>query len=245
MGWPLLSILIVIVLVRMFFAGTVVSVVFPAMLKHHNYRGSLWRNGGPNTIFLGFASFAGFCLLAAGIALSLGIFEGNIAAVFAFPDIRPDPDVIGAGYFLLALVPGIWEELAFRGLIQSRLRTAFSPTTSILLSSTFFGLYHLSNLVTQPLSMALPGAIMALFFGMGWGYMTCKSRSIFPAMISHYLVDSMGQIFLTVNSAVPELAAAFFLLLTLLYPAFNFLITRLMFEKRVRDEKSNILPQYR
>ena len=102
--------------------------------------------------------------------------------------------MIGWGYFLLALVPGIWEELAFRGLIQSKFRTTFSITASILLSSLFFGLYHLSNLVTQSPSQAIPGVIMAFFFGIAWGYMTVKARSVVPAMISHYLVDSMGQI---------------------------------------------------
>jgi membrane protease YdiL (CAAX protease family) len=129
--------------------------------------------------------------------------------MFAFPDIRPDPDVIGWGYFLLALVPGIWEELAFRGLIQSKLRTAFSTPTSILLSSLFFSLYHLSNLVNQAPAQVISGMVMAFFFGIGWGTMTIKARSVIPAMISHYLVDSMGQIFLNVDGTDPALATGF------------------------------------
>ena len=76
---------------------------------------------------------------------------------------------------------------------------------------------------------AIPGVIMAFFFGIAWGYMTVKARSVVPAMISHYLVDSMGQIFLGVNSTDPALTTGFFLLLTLLFPVFNIVLTKMMF----------------
>jgi membrane protease YdiL (CAAX protease family) len=150
--------------------------------------------------------------------------------VFALPDIRPDPDVVGWGYFLLALIPAIWEELAFRGLIQSKLRKVFSVKLSILLSAASFGLFHFSNLLTQPPSQAIPGVILAFFFGIGWGYLTIRTNSVIPAMISHYLVDSMGQIFLSVDNSDPALTTSFFLLLTLLFPVFNILLARIAYK---------------
>ena len=233
-GWSLLPILFVIVLIRMIFAGLVVLIILPLIIRSGSWRD--WLPGylriDRKIVLLGLLSFAVFATLATVISLSMGIFKGDLSAVFAYPDIRLDPDVIGWGYFLLALVPGIWEELAFRGLIQSKLRTAFSIPASILLSSLFFGLYHLSNMLTQSPSQALPGVIMAFFFGIGWGYMTVKARSVIPAMISHYLVDSMGQIFLGVNNTDPALATGFFLLLTLLFPIFNMILTKVTYKQR-------------
>jgi membrane protease YdiL (CAAX protease family) len=129
---------------------------------------------------------------------------------------------------MLALVPGIWEELAFRGLMQSKLRTVFSGTAAILLSSLFFSLFHFSNLVTQAPSQVIPGVILAFFFGIGWGYVTLKANSVVPAMISHYLVDSMGQIFLGVDSADPALTSMFFVVLMVLFPVFNLILAKLM-----------------
>jgi membrane protease YdiL (CAAX protease family) len=244
-GWSLLPILLVIVLIRMIFAGLVVLIILPLILRSGSWRD--WLPGylriDRKIVLLGLLSFAVFATLATVISLSMGIFKGDLSAVFAYPDIRPDPDVIGWGYFLLALVPGIWEELAFRGLIQSKLRTAFSISASILLSSLFFGLYHLSNLVTQSPAQALPGVIMAFFFGIGWGYMTVKARSVIPAMISHYLVDSMGQIFLGVNNTDPALATGFFLLLTLLFPIFNIVLTKLVYKQPQVMSKTGV-PSY-
>jgi hypothetical protein len=62
--------------------------------------------------------------------------------------------------------------------------------------------------------------------------MTVKARSVIPAMISHYLVDSMGQIFLGVNNTDPALATGFFLLLTLLFPIFNMVLTKVTYKQR-------------
>jgi len=231
--WSLLPIFSVIVLLRMIFAGLAVMIILPLTLRSGSWRDWLPRylSTDRKIVLLGILSFVVFGTLATVISLGMGIFKGDLSAVFAFPDIRPDPDVIGWGYFLLALVPGIWEELAFRGLIQSKLRTAFSVPVSIFLSALCFGLYHLSNMVTQSPEQALSGVIMAFFFGVGWGYMTIMSRSIVPAMISHYLVDSMGQIFLSVDSTDLALITGFFLILTLLFPIGNIILTRLVFRQ--------------
>jgi membrane protease YdiL (CAAX protease family) len=230
-GWPLSLILSAVVLVRTVFAGTVVLAVLPLVLRANRLRE--WLPGALRVdlkgVLLGVLSFVVFCALAAAISLAMGIWVGDLSAVLARPDLRPDPDVIGWGYFLLALIPGIWEELAFRGLIQSKLRTRFSTTASILLSAAAFALFHFSNLVTLPAAQVIGGVIMATFFGIAWGVMTVRSRSVVPAMLSHYLVDSMGQIFLGVESSNPALATGFFMLLTLTFPVFNVLLAKVMY----------------
>lgn len=232
-GWSFSLIILVSVLIRMIFTGIAVLIILPLILGFKSWQN--WLPGylriDPKIVLTGILSFVVFCTLATAISTGMGIFKGDLSAVFAFPDIRPDPDVVGWGYFLLALVPGIWEELAFRGLIQSKFRSVFSTMTSVFLSATFFGLFHFSNLLTQSPSQAIPGVIMAFFFGIGWGFMTVRARSLIPAMISHYLVDSLGLIFLSVESADPALATGFFLSLTLLFPVFNILLAKMMYKK--------------
>ena len=91
----------------MIFAGLAVLIILPFILRAGSWRD--WLPGylriDPKIVLLGILSFAVFGALATVISLSMGIFKGDLSAVFAFPDIRPDPDVIGWGYFLLALVP--------------------------------------------------------------------------------------------------------------------------------------------
>ena len=229
-GWPLTLILSAIVLIRMILAGLVVLAALPLMLRMELGH---WLPGylriDLKGVLLGLLSFIVFCVLAAAIALGMGIFKGDVAAVFACPNIRPDPDVIGWGFFLLALVPGIWEELAFRGLIQSKLQGTFPTRTSILLSATFFGLYHLSSLLTQAPSQVVGSVVMAFAFGIAWGVMAVRSGSVIPVMLSHYLVDSMGQVFLGVDGSNPALVTGFFLLQTLAFPIINIVLARAMY----------------
>jgi len=122
-GWSLMAIIVVSVSLHTVSTGFVVLLILPWILGFTNLKSWLVRflRLDWKTVLIGILSFAGFCILATVISLGMGIFKGDLTVVFAYPDIRPDPDVVGWGYFLLALVPGIWEELAFRGLIQTKL----------------------------------------------------------------------------------------------------------------------------
>lgn len=237
--WPLPIIIIASVLVRMIFTGIVVLVIFPRILGFRQLRD--WLNENLNAtskiLIAGVVSFLIFVSLATIISLSMGIFKLDLLAVFAKPDIQPDPDVIGWGYFLLALVPGIWEELAFRGLILSKCRQVFSTRMSVTLSALFFGLFHFSNLINQAPGQAIPGVVMAFCFGIGWGYLTVKARSVVPAILSHYLVDSLGQVFFAVETSNPMLLTGYLLTLTLLFPVFNVILSRTIF-KGIRGERN-------
>jgi len=232
-GWSLIMIILVIVLIQMIFSGFVVLIILPLVLGFKSWHERLFRylKTDLKIVLMGFLSFAIFCILATVISIGMGIFRGDVSTVLAYPDIRPDPDVTGWGYFILALTPAIWEELAFRGLIQTKLQTVFTTKISVLLSSLFFALFHFSNIFTQAPSQVVFGVIMAFFFGLGWGFMTVKSRSIIPAVISHYLVDSVGQIFLRVDKTDPALTAGFFVSLTLLFPVLNIIFVKIMYKR--------------
>ena len=232
--WSILQILLVITGIRLILAGLAVVFVVPLILGEKYIKESLARYflTDAKVLVAGILSFVLFCVVAAVLSLAFGIFKGDLAAAFAFPDLKSDPDVIGWGYFLLALVPGIWEELAFRGWIQTSLLKKFSPWISVFLSALFFSLFHFSNLIHQDLTQVILGVIMAFFFGIGWGWLVFKSGSVVPVIISHYLVDSLGQIFLNVNDTNQILTSQFFLLLTLIYPVLTILLTKFMFPEK-------------
>jgi membrane protease YdiL (CAAX protease family) len=78
-------------------------------------------------------------------------------------------------FVLLCLIPGITEEIAFRGLIQHWLHTVLRPWRAILLASALFTALHLSIL----------SAPYIFLLGMLLGWVKWKSRSLYPSMLMH------------------------------------------------------------
>lgn len=96
------------------------------------------------------------------------------------------------------LMVGLFEEIAFRGLILYALLHAlddkrFGGLKSVLVSSVLFGLGHLATVMT---GNTLPGAIFqaasTTISGILYAALVLYGRSIWPAVIGHFLVDSIG-----------------------------------------------------
>ncbi|MGE3276863.1 MAG: ABC transporter permease subunit [Vicinamibacterales bacterium] len=112
---------------------------------------------------------------------------------------------------MLTLLPGVCEEIAFRGVLLQSLRRFYRPWTAALLTGVIFGLFHMS------LFRLLPTA----FLGVLLATVTILSGSIFPAMAWHALNN--GAAFLLPDSGwslgeldpVVHVAAAAVLLLSL------------------------------
>lgn len=87
---------------------------------------------------------------------------------------------------LMAISPGICEEILFRGAIQGSLGKKWKPAKSILVTSILFGLLHFS--------------IYRLFattvIGIGLGWMVYISGSLYPAMIAHALNNILALVIL-------------------------------------------------
>jgi sodium transport system permease protein len=79
------------------------------------------------------------------------------------------------------LLPGVCEELAFRGFILAGLRRRFPVWTAIFISSFLFALYHMN------VFQSLPTFILGVVLGM----LAVRSRSIFPGMLFHFLYNGM------------------------------------------------------
>ncbi len=83
---------------------------------------------------------------------------------------------------LLAIVPAICEELAFRGFILSGLRHIGNRWRAIFITSMLFGLAH--GVVQQ--------SITAIVFGMVLGYLAVKTRSLIPCIVFHAVHNALG-----------------------------------------------------
>lgn len=135
--------------------------------------------------------------------------------------------------FLYALVPAIWEELAFRGAIMNTVRTKYSDNIAILVSSVFFGIFHVITFaVVGNTAMVFPGFIMSTFFGFTWGYTNIKCNSLLPGILAHYAIDAFGYAFIYHSlNAAEALVGAFFITTTILYPVVTIILTNFLFRR--------------
>ena len=83
---------------------------------------------------------------------------------------------------VMAVLPAICEELAFRGFILSGLKTLGSKWRAIIISSLFFGLAH----------FAVQQSLMAGIFGLVLGYLAVQTGSLLPCMIFHMVHNGMN-----------------------------------------------------
>ena len=90
-------------------------------------------------------------------------------------------------YLLIAVAPGVCEELAFRGALLHGLRKRFAPWQLVLVTSIIFALFHMS------LFRILPTASLGIVLAT----VTLLTGSIYPAMLWHALNNAfaiyMGQ----------------------------------------------------
>jgi len=175
---------------------------------------------------LGFISGLLFLIVAALLSIILDIFHLDFTIIFGLPNVYVDPDVTGWAFFLIALVPAVWEELLFRGLLLTLFLRKYSSSRSIVLSSLYFALYHFSTIVVWPIEQVIGGVVMSFLFGLAWGSLVIRTKNVSSAIIAHYLVDSLGQLFLNVKGVDPVISAQYMILLTVIYPVVHWTIFR-------------------
>ena len=83
---------------------------------------------------------------------------------------------------LMAVVPAICEELAFRGFVLSGLRHLGHKGMAILISSLFFGIVH----------AFLQQSINAFILGMLLGYIAVQTGSLLPGVVFHAIHNSLA-----------------------------------------------------
>jgi membrane protease YdiL (CAAX protease family) len=83
---------------------------------------------------------------------------------------------------VLALGPGLAEELFFRGFLQTRLSQRFPPAVAVAVAATCFGIMHLDP-VHSP---------VAALLGLYLGWITERAGSIVPAIVAHVVNNAMA-----------------------------------------------------
>ena len=189
-------------------------------------------------LLVGFGSFAIF-----GLTLFIG---ANLLGVFYFdPEFLfrdPNPSYFGVasiGWFIWIFMirPGLWEEVAFRGVVIPLLSRKYKKILTILISGVIFGLAHAFNIVGVLLSggphiFTLFQVIYTTFLGFSMGYMYLKTKSLLPSIIYHYLIDTVGLIFLNVYIENMFLVGVFLIVFLGVIPSIlNIGLTKLVFWK--------------
>jgi sodium transport system permease protein len=96
-------------------------------------------------------------------------------------DYFPVIEQVGRYFFVLALLPALCEEIAFRGFILTGLLRSFRPWTAVVVSSLLFALYQLN--VFQ--------AVPHFVFGVVLGLLVVRSGSVLPGMLFHLVYNSL------------------------------------------------------
>jgi len=81
----------------------------------------------------------------------------------------------------MAIIPGIFEELFFRGYLLNSLLRRYGPLPSILASATLFGFFHL---VTSD-SLAVERLFPSTTLGLVLGWVCWRTGSVLPSMLLH------------------------------------------------------------
>ena len=84
--------------------------------------------------------------------------------------------------FLVAVSPGIWEEVFFRGAMLSSLARDLRPTRAVLWQALFFAAAHAS------IHRLVPTGLLGIAFGV----LTLRARSLWPAVVLHVGYDAFA-----------------------------------------------------
>jgi sodium transport system permease protein len=138
-----------------------------------------------------------YLALAVGLALALNPLVNELGMVvdYLFPLSESVKRVFSQLMFkipnawtallLLALVPAVCEEVAFRGYILSGLQRSYRTRSAILFSALLFGFLHvLLSLFQQFFNAVLLGLVL--------GLLAVRSRSLVPCILFHFLHNSLA-----------------------------------------------------
>lgn len=91
------------------------------------------------------------------------------------------------------LLIGYVEEFIFRGLLFSAMLSRYDDRKAIIISSITFGIGHIVNLLTGQLA---PETFIQVIFAVAWGFVLTmvvyRSKSLWPAIVAHGLVDAFS-----------------------------------------------------
>lgn len=137
-------------------------------------------------------AFAGASLIGSGAWLGLSVpilwllqawFPETTAAAENFKSaLGIDRTPVSLLLLVMAFLPAVVEEITFRGVIFGQLRARMSKSSALVLQALLFGAVHGS------LVRLLPTAGLGLMLG----WVCLKTRSIWPAVLAHFLTNAIA-----------------------------------------------------
>jgi sodium transport system permease protein len=126
----------------------------------------------------------------AGLLTGIGVFRlANLVVpvppemIEAFSEVlAPEAVPLWQGILFLAVLPGICEELAFRGLLTYGLHRRLHPLALVLVVALVFGVFHVALFRIAPIA----------YLGMLLTTVTLLTGSVFPAMVWHALHNALA-----------------------------------------------------
>jgi sodium transport system permease protein len=125
-------------------------------------------------------------LLMPGVGLSVQALQAGVlqAPASLFEGLFPADVPLWRMVLLFAVLPGICEELLFRGAVMGLWRSRGSGVAAALATAVAFGVFHLSVFRFFP-TFAL---------GVVLGLLSLRARSVFPGMLAHALNNGFGML---------------------------------------------------
>ncbi len=120
-----------------------------------------------------------------GIVGALFVITARVYTRLIAPDAPEplDPLIENLGWygalFVVAFCPAVFEEIAFRGIVQNRCASYFGVDLGIMVAAVAFGLAH-------GLGLGLPLQMGAGFY---LGYLRARSGSLIPGMLMHFVYN--------------------------------------------------------
>jgi membrane protease YdiL (CAAX protease family) len=195
-------------------------------------------NPWKRNLFLGVASSAIFWLFTLCFSLLAGNYVFDPTIIFGWPE----PNNLGIFLFIEMLIPGIWEEVAFRGIILTLLLKKYSEKKSIIIDGLLFGGMHFLNVIGgADVGSTIIQMIYATTLGFAFAYTFIKTKSLVPCIIAHYLIDTVNPLFLTESLRDMLLALiCVIIFVIILGPLLNILLTRFVIKKEKNLQIKNI-----
>ncbi|MFW9794917.1 MAG: lysostaphin resistance A-like protein [Candidatus Thorarchaeota archaeon] len=157
----------------------------------------------------------GLAILCSLIILSSGLVFSMLTGYYVFDltqILPPDSTTLFVGF-----VPGIWEEVAWRGVILTVLLKKYSEKEAIVFSSILFAGPHLLNLLGVSITAemilgALAQLVYTFFLGLLFAYLVIRTDSLLPAIVVHYVIVAIGPLVIFTPGANPLLKSVLLML---------------------------------
>jgi len=162
--WPMIIASVVSAVIVIAFAIHMRSTIAPLLARPNLNRGT-WFSMLYATMF----SF-GLIILYFSLVQQVGFPFMHMTSVF-----QKSGWPLGWILFFVSVMPGVMEELAFRGVIQSSLQNVVGEKEAWIIQAALFSALHLMPLIF----------FSHFLMGLCFGYVRSKSKSLYPGMVLH------------------------------------------------------------